>query len=169
MPKTGSKSRQKINLIMQNTNPLTLYVPILQTAEAQETAQALYANFNNPATKINLDKMAIVHYARIALVPNTNGKGILGMLVLTEFDGNMNSYLQAFWDEPGGGIKAAFIGLITLALHPPKGFDPKHPENITYTIFSNFILSNNLNEPADLYYAYPQSVKQITAQFPPKA
>ncbi|MES2110538.1 MAG: hypothetical protein V4577_17400 [Bacteroidota bacterium] len=151
---------------MQNVNPLTLYIPILQTADAQATAQAVYQNFNNPTTKANLDSMAIVHYARVALVPNTNSPGILGVLVITEFDGNMNSYLQAFWDEPGGGIKNAFITLATIALDPPPGFDPN---NITYTMFSNFIMSNNLSEPADLYYAYPQSVEQITAAFPPNS
>lgn len=169
MPKTGSKSRRKITLIMQNVNPLTLYVPILQTAAAQASAQAIYENFNNPATKANLDSMAIVHYARIALVPNTNASGTLGVLVITEFDGNMNSYLQAFWNEPGGGIAAAFIGLATIALDPPPGFNPADPSSITYTIFSNFIMQNNLSEPADLYYAYPQSVEQITAAFPPNS
>ncbi|MCO5946838.1 MULTISPECIES: hypothetical protein [Mucilaginibacter] len=154
---------------MQNVNPLTLYVPILQTASAQETAQNMYQYFNNPTTKANLDAMAIVHYARIALVPNTNAAGILGVLVITEFDGNMNSYLQAFWDEPGGGVKTAFITLATIALNPPAGFNPDDPSTITYTIFSNFILANNLSEPADLYYAYPQSVEQITEAFPPNS
>jgi hypothetical protein len=154
---------------MQVANPLTMYVPILQTEEAQANAEKIYKYFNNPTTKKDLDKMAIVHYARIALVPNANGVGTLGVLVITEFDGNMNSYLQAFWDAPGGGVKLAFIGLATLALHPPKGFDPKHPEKITYTIFSNFIMSHNLSEPQDLYYAYNESVKRITAQFPPNS
>jgi len=154
---------------MQNVNPLTLYVPILQTADAQTNAQYMYQHFNSPATKTNLDLMAIVHYARIALVPNTNASGILGVLVITEFDGNMNSYLQAFWDEPGGGIAAAFINLATIALNPPAGFDPSDPSSITYTVFSNFILANNLSEPADLYYAYPQSVEQITEAFPPNS
>jgi hypothetical protein len=154
---------------MQNVNPLTMYVPILQTAEAQANAQFMYQNFNSAATKTNLDQMAIVHYARIALVPNTNGVGTLGVLVITEFDGNMNSYLQAFWDEPGGGIAAAFINLATIALDPPPGFDPSNPSSITYTIFSNFVLASNLSEPADLYYAYPQSVEQITEAFPPNS
>jgi hypothetical protein len=149
---------------MQNTNPLTLYVPILQTEPAQTIAKTVAANFNSPTTKAELDKMAIVHYARIALVPNLDGKGILGILVITEFDGNMNSYLQAFWD--GGNVKTAFIGLATLALNPPPGFDPNHPEKITYAIFSNFIINNNVSQSSDLYCAYPQSVKQITAKFP---
>ncbi|WP_343694782.1 hypothetical protein [Flavobacterium sp.] len=148
---------------MQTVNPLTMYVPIYQTDEAQTLAETAYKNFNSPATKEALDKMAIVHYARIALVPNTNGKGYAGILVITEFDGNMNSYLEAFYKN-STTIKAAFILLITLWANKPADF-PTNPDEITYTIFSNFINERNLSNPADLYYAYPQSVKQIVAKF----
>lgn len=148
---------------MQTVNPLTMYVPIYQTPEAQETAMMAYKNFNSPLTKTSLDKMAIVHYARIALVPNTNGKGIAGILVLTEFDGNMNSYLEAFFKN-SDTIKAAFLVIIGLWANKPADF-PTNPADITYTIFSNFINERNLSESSDLYYAYPQSVKQIVAKF----
>jgi len=150
---------------MQTVNPLTMYVPIYQTPEAQQTAQVVYENFNNAVTKASLDKMAIVHYARIALVPNYNaeGTGIAGILVITEFDGNMNSYLEAFFNN-SDTIKAAFIGLIQLWAFKPEGF-PTNPDDITYPIFSNFINERNVSKPADLYFAYPQSVKQIVAKF----
>jgi hypothetical protein len=148
---------------MQNVNPLTMYVPIYQTAEAQQTAQTAYENFNNAVTKASLDKMAIVHYARIALVPNTDGKGIAGILVLTEFDGNMNSYLEAFYKN-SDTIKMAFLVIIGLWANKPADF-PTNPADITYTIFSNFINERNLSQSSDLYFAYPQSVKQIVAKF----
>ncbi|CAC9975273.1 hypothetical protein SAMN05444671_2697 [Flavobacterium sp. CF108] len=148
---------------MQTVNPLTMYVPIYQTDEAQATAQTAYENFNNPITKASLDKMAIVHYARIALVPNTDGKGIAGILIITEFDGNMNSYLEAFFNN-STTIRAAFILVITLWANKPADF-PTNPDDITYTIFSNFINERNLSQSQDLYYAYPQSVKQIVAKF----
>jgi len=150
---------------MQNTNPLTMYVPIYQTQEAQAAATYAQSHFNGPETKKQLDKMAIVHYARIALVPNSNGKGIAGVLVITEFDGNMNTYLQAFY-ENSPGIKAAFIILIQLWANKPAGF-PTKPEDITFDIFSNFINDRNVSIHGDLYYAYPQSVKQIVAKFKP--
>lgn len=148
---------------MQNVNPLTMYVPIYQTPAAQEAAKLAYQNFNNPATKAALDKMAIVHYARIALVPNTDGNGIAGILIITEFDGNMNSYLEAFYKN-SDTIKAAFIGVISLWANKPADF-PTNPDEITYTIFSNFINERNLSQSSDLYFAYPQSVKQIVAKF----
>ena len=142
-----------------------MYVPIYQTPEAQEKAQSIYEYFNNPITKASLDKMAIVHYARIALVPNYNAeaKGIAGILVITEFDGNMDEYLKAFYKN-SETIKAAFIALIDLWAFKPDGF-PTDPKEITYTIFSNFINDRNRSKPADLYFAYPQSVKQIVAKF----
>ncbi|WP_296150621.1 hypothetical protein [uncultured Flavobacterium sp.] len=149
---------------MQTVNPLTMYVPIYQTPEVQQAAQFIYKNFNNDVTKASLDKMAIVHYARIALVPNTNGQGIAGILVITEFDGNMNSYLEAFYKN-SDTIKKAFIGIIQLWVNKPADF-PTDPDAITYTIFSNFINERNLSESEDLYYAYPESVNQIVGAFP---
>lgn len=148
---------------MQPVNPLTMYVPIYQTADAQAQAKAIYEAFNNPTTKASLDKMAIVHYARIALVPNTNGTGTAGILVITEFDGNMNSYLEAFYNN-SDTIKTAFIAIIQLWVNKPADF-PTDPTKLTYTIFSNFINESNLSQSEDLYYAYPQSVKQIVAKF----
>ena len=148
-----------------SANPLTMYVPIYQTEDAQNKAKFVHAHFNNAITKAALDKMAIVHYARIALVPNYSAKasGIAGILVITEFDGNMDQYLEAFFKN-SDGIKAAFIALIELWAFKPEGF-PTDPKKITYDIFSNFINDRNVSESADLYYAYPQSVKQIVDAF----
>jgi len=148
---------------MQTVNPLTMYVPIIQTPEAQALAELGYKNFISESTKSSLDKIAIVHYARIALVPNTNGVGIAGILVITEFDGNMDTYLKVFFDTLPS-IKATFIGIMALWANKPADF-PTNPNDITYDVFSNFINDLNLSKSADLYYAYPQSVKQIVAKF----
>lgn len=151
---------------MENVNPLTMYVPILQTPEAQELAQLGYKNFNSDATKKSLDKIGIVHYARIALVPNTNGVGIAGILVITEFDDNMNTYLQVFFNN-SDTIKTTFIGIMGLWANRPADF-PTNPDDITFSVFENFINDLNLSQSADLYCAYPQSVKQIVAKFAEK-
>jgi hypothetical protein len=148
---------------MQNVNPLTMYVPILQTKDAQALAELGYKNFISDATKESLNEIAIVHYARIALVPNTNGVGIAGILVITEFDGNMNTYLKVFFDTLPS-IKATFIGIMQLWANKPADF-PTNPNDITFSVFENFINNLNLSKSADLYYAYPQSVKQIVAKF----
>ena len=150
---------------MPSANPLTMYVPILQTPDVQAKAKFAAEHFNNAITKDALDKMAIVHYARVALVPNYNaeGTGIAGVLVITEFDGNMDQYLRAFYDK-STTIRAVFIALIDMWAFKPEGF-PTDPNKITYDIFSNFINNSNRSQPAEMYYAYPQTVKQIVAKF----
>lgn len=148
---------------MANVNPLTLYVPILQTPEAQALAELGYKNFISEATVKSLDHIGIVHYARIALVPNTNGVGIAGVLVITEFDDNMNTYLSVFFNTLPS-IKATFIGIMALWANKPDNF-PANPKDITLAVFENFINKLNLSKSADLYCAYPQSVKQIVAKF----
>ncbi|MBF4518337.1 hypothetical protein IRZ71_18430 [Flavobacterium sp. ANB] len=148
---------------MANVNPLTMYVPILQTPEAQALAEFGYKNFINEATVKSLNDIGIVHYARIALVPNTNGVGTAGVLVITEFDDNMNTYLKVFFNTLPS-IKATFIGIMALWANKPADF-PTNPDDITFTVFENFINDLNLNNSDDLYCAYPQSVKQIVAKF----
>ena len=133
-------------------NPLTLYVPIKQDAITQAAAQLAYKTFVSSVTA-GLNASNIVHYARLALIPNANGKGILALLLVTTFDGPMNPYLKYFWNT--GALKQAFQGVAALALNPPN------PPVTDLTVFENFINANNLNQPADLYSAYPQTVLQI--------
>jgi hypothetical protein len=137
--------------------PLTLYVPIKQDATTQANAEKLYQAFVGLVQK-GLDEALIVHYARVALVPNTTGAGYLGLLVITTFDGAMNPYLKFFWDS--GGIQKLFAELAAMALNPPN------PPVTNLTGFENFINNNNVNKPQDLYQAYPQTVRQIVAKFP---
>lgn len=136
-------------------NPLTLYVPIKQDPITQAAAQAAAADFVQ-SVKAGLDASGIVHYARLALIPNLTGKGIQAILLVTTFDGPMNPYLQFFWNNPG--TQKAFAGIAAIALNPPK------PPVTNVTGFENFINKNNLNQPADLYQAYTQTVKQILSK-----
>jgi hypothetical protein len=138
--------------------PLTLYVPIKQDAATQTAADELYEGFVS-SIKAGLDEAEIVHYARLALVPNATGGGTLAILVITAFDGAMDPYLKFFWDS--GSVQKVFAALAAMALDPPD------PPVTDLTGFENFINNNNLNQPADLYQAYPQTVQQIVAAFPP--
>jgi hypothetical protein len=140
--------------------PLSLYIPIKQDAETQTAAQGIYQGFA-ARIKPGLDSAKIVHYARLILIPNSSGQGILAVLLITTFDGPMNPYLKFFWGEPG--FRAVFEGFAALALTPPD------PPVTDLTSFENFINSNNLSQPADLYEIYPQTVLQIQAKFPPSA
>ena len=138
-------------------NPLTLYIPIKQDTDSQKAAQLIYTNF---ATQVHtgLDASKIVHYARVALIPNLSGEGTQAVILITTFDGPMNPYLSYFWNEDPS-IKEAFAGLAAIALNPPN------PPVTDLTGFENFINSNNLNQPTDLYAAYPQTVSQIEGAF----
>ncbi len=138
-------------------NPLTLYVPIKQDPITQAEAKLAYANFVS-GVKPGLDASHILHYARLALIPNPSGTGILALCLITTFDGPMNPYLKYFWNN--GALQKVFSGLAGLALTPPN------PPVTDLTGFKNFINGNNLNTPSDLYASYPQTVRQIQGAFP---
>ncbi|MGI4873120.1 MAG: hypothetical protein ACRYFX_18325 [Janthinobacterium lividum] len=139
--------------------PLTLYVPIKQDAASQAAAKQVYDTFTTEAHTV-LDQSKILHYVRLALVPNAQGtEGYLALLLITTFDGAMNPYLNYFWGQPA--VKAVFVGITEVALYPPN------PAVTDLTGFINFINANNLNQPQDLYQAYPQTVIQIAGAFPP--
>jgi hypothetical protein len=139
-------------------NPLTLYIPIKQDPATQLAAQTAHDNFV-AGVQAGLDGSHIVHYARLALIPNPGGSGILAICLITTFDGPMNPYLKFFWNN--GALQAVFTGLADIALDPPS------PPVTDLTGFENFINNNNLNNPGDLYNAYDQTVRQIQDKFPP--
>ncbi|CAN5184553.1 hypothetical protein BH09BAC6_BH09BAC6_05280 [soil metagenome] len=145
-------------------NPLTLYIPIKQDAATQQTAEAINAKFAELVAP-GLDATQNVHYARMALIPNadpTDTAKINAILLMTEFDKDMTTYLGVFWDAPGGGIMLAFKSLAGLMLNGPAD-----PGNFTFTEFVNFIVSNNLNnDTGSNYSAYPQYVTDILNAFP---
>ncbi|HYI12641.1 MAG TPA: hypothetical protein VEK57_26555 [Thermoanaerobaculia bacterium] len=135
-------------------NPLSMYVPIKQDAQSQAIAAQLATQFvsNVQAT---LDQSQIVHYAKMVLIPNPSGSGTLALLLSTEFDGSMNSYLKFFWNN--GSTQEAFAGLAALALVPPD------PPVTDLTGFETFVNATNISQPADLYQAYTKTVLQINA------
>ena len=132
-------------------NPLTLYVPIKQDPLSQATAKAAAAGFVK-SVQAGLHKANIVHYARLALIPNLSGKGILAICLITTFDKAMIPYLDFFWKDPG--THKAFAGVAALALNPPNP-----PVGNNQAAFEKFITSNNL--PGGLYQAYPDTVAKI--------
>jgi hypothetical protein len=134
-------------------NPLTLYVPIKQDPISQGAAKAAAANFVQ-SVKAGLDSANIVHYARLALVPNLSGKGIQAVCLITTFDKAMNPYLEFFWNNES--THKAFAGIAAIALNPPNP-----PVGDSLPAFEKFINSNNLNKPGDLYQAYPDTVAKI--------
>jgi hypothetical protein len=140
-------------------NPLTLYVPIKQDPEIQKLAQAAHDHFVELHTG-ELDRFEDVHYARLVLIPNPGGSGILALCVITTFDGGMNPYLKFFWDDPA--LQKLFAGIAAMALVPPD------PPIADFVGFTNFINDNNLSSrPDDLYQAYSHTVRQIKARFSP--
>jgi hypothetical protein len=141
-------------------NPLTLYVPVSQDPAIQKQLPALAAGFVQ-SVKAGLDASTIVHYARLVLIPNLSGKGIQAICLITTFDKAMNPYLDFFWKNKS--TRTAFAGIAAIALNPPNP-----PVGNSLTAFENFINSNNLNQPKDLYQAYPQTVAQIQEAFKPK-
>lgn len=135
--------------------PLTLYIPIKQDLISQIAAKALYKDFSNIVTDI-LTEIQIVHYARLILIPNANGDGINAITLITAFDGAMAPYLSTFWDS-GLGFKSLVNAIAAISLtHPPLPI-------VTESVFANFITSNNLSQPDDLYEAYADTVVQILA------
>ena len=134
-------------------NPLTLYVPIKQDALSQAAAKAAAAGFVK-SIKSGLDSANIVHYARLALIPNLSGQGIQAICLITTFDKAMNPYLEFFWKNKS--TREAFKGVAALALNPPNP-----PVGDSLPAFEKFINSNNLNKPGDLYQAYPDTVAKI--------
>ena len=141
-------------------NPLSLYVPIKQDFISQTAAKAAYETFVSQV-KPGLDKVKIVHYARLILIPNANDKSTTqAVLLITTFDGPMNPYLKVFWNTKG--FKQTFQGFADLALTQPS------PPVTDLTSFELFINNNNLSKPRDLYAAYTQSVVQIDNAFKPK-
>jgi hypothetical protein len=139
-------------------DPLSMYVPIKQDATSQAAAaQAAKVFVTN--VKDGLDESQIVHYAKLVLIPNLNGKGIQAIFLSTEFDGGMNPYLKFFWQNED--TQAAFAGIAAIALNRPD------PPVTDLTGFTNFVNSTNLSAPADLYGAYTKTVKQINAKKKP--
>lgn len=92
-------------------NPLALYVRI--KPEKQVEAQGICNSFADLAGG-GLSAIGLVHYAIVVAIPNEEGK-IDALLLTTSFDGDMEPYLDRFWNDPSGGTKLAFQSLAGLS------------------------------------------------------
>jgi hypothetical protein len=138
--------------------PLTLYIPIKQDQTTQAAAQAAHDHFVSSYREV-LDHFGKVHFARFVLIPNPGAPGTLAICVITSFDGDMNAYLEDFWNDES--LKNVFAGLAAMAL--------AETPVANYTQFENFINNHNLSKMHELYGAYGQTVTQIKAKFQPSA
>lgn len=147
-------------------SPLTLYIQIQQNERAQQTAEQGVSQYTAGVTQA-FETASLVHYSRFTLIPNPydspkdSPKGYLGVLLTTNFDGGMTSYLQGFWNN--ANFKRLIVTLGTI-VYPPIA------PIVSFTQFENFMNDNNLTpEPEEewtnYYQAYTQSVDQILDVF----
>ncbi|HKS24592.1 MAG TPA: hypothetical protein VJZ76_17455 [Thermoanaerobaculia bacterium] len=134
-------------------NPLSMYVPIKQDKDSQKAATDAAKDFVKNVED-GLNASGIVHYAKLVLIPNADGDGTQALFLSTVFDESMREYLRFFWEQPG--INIAIQGIAAVAATAPD------PPITDLDSFQSFIESVDLE--ADLYQAYPDTVKQIKAK-----
>jgi hypothetical protein len=154
------------------TNPLTLMMPVLPDTKMLSIVETLAAN--QTAIDAALSSIGTVHFARFSLldrskanlqpdladINKTSNTLIIG--VITDYDGDFNAYISDFVAQLGD-VFDALLGFVIggAALVPVK-------DNLT--AFQAFIAKNDASQHAPnntLYAAYPQTVQQILAAFPP--
>ncbi|ADO72244.1 hypothetical protein [Stigmatella aurantiaca] len=137
------------------TSPLTFYTAVKQDAESQQKMQQIQAAI--PTMRDALINSKIVHFARFVAVPNPGGQGVQAMMVITEFDESMDSYVEFFFNDPS--INKAFTLIAEVSVNPPA-----LPLNLND--FINWVARNNLSKTDDsMFSAYTQSVAQILNKF----
>ena len=151
-------------------NPLTLMLPLDPSKNIAELLTKVAAN--QDALNGALANVGTVHYARFILFdrskedlrptlgPNgPTGKGPFAFGVITEFDGDFETYTQQFIDEIGFlfdlGLSFTTDGqsLIPVQQHPKE--------------FIEYVRKHNLSVHAPnegLFNAYPLTVRQILGQ-----
>lgn len=153
-------------------NPLTLMLPLDPKKNVMELLTKVAAN--QAALNGALANVGTVHYARFILFDRSQadlqpvfgptgpkGKGPFAFGVITEFDGDFETYTQQFIDEIGFlfdlGLSFTIDGQ---ALIPVQ----KHPKE-----FIEYVRKHNLSVHAPnegLFNAYPLTVRQILAPKP---
>ncbi|HWW61977.1 MAG TPA: hypothetical protein VN181_11460 [Thermoanaerobaculia bacterium] len=134
--------------------PLALYVPI--KPEKQKDAQDICDNFVDVAGP-GLSKIGLVHYALVFLIPTADKKLIDAIVLVTSFDGDMETYLDKFWKDDG--TKFAFQVLAGLSRE-------EVPNVKTFDGFQRFIVKNNRANDLKLYNAYRYTVADIKRDMP---
>ncbi len=142
----------------QHANALTLWVPVKQGAVDQFLVRQLL-HYVAKGSLINDDPGHFLHFARFAGIPNIDGEGVMGILLLTDFDQPMTPYLNYFYKH--FLLRFAFALLYVVAVDTPE-----FPE--TQAVFEQFLNAHNLSPVNSISFAYNASVAQIMAAFPPE-
>ncbi len=155
-------------------NPLTLMLPVLPGQLGP-----LMAALAKSGTTIGdaLGSIGTVHFARTALIdasqpnlqpqPPFTGTGPYFVGIITEYDGDFNTYIAEFVSQVGAVFDILLSHVVGgAALVPVKA----HLQQ-----FQKFLAANDMSQQqfgpgqmnAGLYAAYPQTVQDILAAFPP--
>ncbi|AIY41741.1 hypothetical protein LT85_2583 [Collimonas arenae] len=148
------------------TSPLTLMMPVIPGTSLDTIATALAGN----SQKIDdaLNTIGTVHFARFLVLdrgqPNLQPTGAasntLLIGVVTEYDGNFNSYISDFVGQLG----PVFDKLLSFVV----GGAALIPVASNVAAFQAYITVNDASQHVPnntLYAAYPQTVQQIRAAF----
>jgi hypothetical protein len=139
-----------------------------QLPELQQVVAKAQSEINAALTAVGT-----VHYARVVVFdtssPNlqftATPKGPFALSVITEYDGDFDRYTQDFVNQIGD----VFNALLAFTV----GGKALIPVQQNVAAFTAFVAANDLSQlPPNggenrLYSAYPQTVQQIHAKFPP--
>jgi hypothetical protein len=154
-------------------NPLTFLLPLDPSKNIMELLTKVAAN--QDALNGALASVGTVHYARFILFDRSKddlrptlgpdgptGNGPFAFGVITEFDGDFETYSQQFIDEIGFlfdlGLSFTTDGQSLIPVQ-------KHPKEFIEYVRSHNLSAHPPNE--GLFNAYPFTVRQILAQKPP--
>lgn len=149
-------------------SPLTLLVPIQNAA-----IYSLRANLQTLQDQLaaGLDQLAIVHFVRLLILPNTN---ILA--IITTYDGSFSDYIQAFVANPTvATVFDTFLKFVDDVNTPPNlpagtSLVPVQQNADAFVQFLEYYDATNADRRQNFawYSAYPSlTVKQILANAKP--
>jgi len=141
---------------VQQANPLTLWIPVKQGFIPQLLVKILLWIVLSGKLLLNFGNF--LHFFRFTRIPNNSGKGVMGMLLVTDFDQPMTPYLNFFYNKTR--LKWVFKLLYIVAVKTPP-----YPESLS--VFEQYLNANNLSPIGSLSFAYNASVSQILEVFPP--
>ncbi|MDP2712541.1 MAG: hypothetical protein Q8O56_15100 [Solirubrobacteraceae bacterium] len=156
------------------TSPLTLVMALDVDASQLPALQKVVATAQ---AEINaaLTSVGTVHFARVLVLDTSSPNlqftatpaGPFALAVITEYDGDFARYTQDFVNKIGD--------VFDMLLKFTVGGSALVPVTDNVAAFTAFVAANDLSQqpPNDggnrLYSAYPQTVQQILAKFPPAA
>ena len=149
-------------------NPLTLLMPV-KSGFLELPALAATLLLQQKQLHAALTTIGTVHYARILILDRTNAnlrpdlKGPYVLAVITEYDGSFEAYIGDFVAKVGD--------IFDELLKHVVGAESLIPVKNNVDAFGAFIAANDASQQPPnnkpLYEAYPQTVQQILAAFPP--